>query len=394
MKNQKIYELLVGDENTSSKSIEPFSQVVCNFLSDLSEDLKKNQYYKVYPDIAALAFWLRKKNILKTKNYFQDSNLRLGLGLLFHITPSNVATNFAYSLVFGLITGNSNVVKVPSKNFYQVEIICKSINKVLKKYKELKEMIKIIRYSDYDNITKKYSSLCDGRLIWGGDKTIQDIRCFSTHSRSVDITFADRYSFCVIDIDKLKKLTLENLKKIVYKFYNDTYLVDQNACSSPHLIIWYGTNNKGTKKKFWQILFELVKKKYEISEQASIDKLTKLHSDILDYNNIKNYQNFRSDLYVLNLKNLDSNNHKMRGKWGFFYEYETRNLNAIAKFINKKYQTLTYFGLEKSILTNFVIKNNLKGVDRIVPIGQSQDINFFWDGYDINKILTRVIDIQ
>ena len=84
----------------------------------------------------------------------------------------------------------------------------------------------------------------------------------------------------------------------------------------------------------------------------------------------------------------------MRGKWGFFYEYETRNLNAIAKFINKKYQTLTYFGLEKSILTNFVIKNNLKGVDRIVPIGQSQDINFFWDGYDINKILTRVIDIQ
>ena len=66
MKNQKIYELLVGDENTSSKSIEPFSQVVCNFLSDLSEDLKKNQYYKVYPDIAALAFWLRKKNILKT----------------------------------------------------------------------------------------------------------------------------------------------------------------------------------------------------------------------------------------------------------------------------------------------------------------------------------------
>ena len=69
----------------------------------------------------------------------------------------------------------------------------------------------MIRYSDYDNVTKKYSSLCDGRLIWGGDKTIQDIKCFLTPSRAVDITFADRYLFCVTDIDKLKKLTLENL---------------------------------------------------------------------------------------------------------------------------------------------------------------------------------------
>ena len=394
MKTQKTCELLVGDENISKKSIKPFSQTVCNFLSDLSEDLKKNQYYKVYPDIAALAFWLRKKNILKSKNHFQDSNLRVGLGLLFHITPSNVATNFAYSLVFGLINGNSNIVKVPSKKFDQVAIICKSINRVLKKYKELREMIKIIRYSNHDKLTGKYSSLCDGRLIWGGDKTIQDIKAFPTHSKSLDITFADRYSFCLIDVDKLKKLTSENLKKLVYKFYNDTYLVDQNACTSPHLIIWYGTKNKSMKEKFWQTLFDLVKKKYEISEHASIDKLTKLHKDILDYDNIKSHINFRSDLYVLNLKNLNSNNHKMRGKWGFFYEYETGNLNSIAKFINRKYQTLTYFGLEKSTLINFVIKNNLKGIDRIVPIGQSLDINFFWDGYDINKILTRVIDIQ
>ena len=36
----------------------------------------------------------------------------------------------AYSLIFGLITGNSNIVKVPSKKFEQIEIICKSINKI------------------------------------------------------------------------------------------------------------------------------------------------------------------------------------------------------------------------------------------------------------------------
>ena len=60
----------------------------------------------------------------------------------------------------------------------------------------------------------------------------------------------------------------------------------------------------------------------------------------------------------------------------------------------KKIQTLTYFGIAKDHLRKFIIKNKLSGIDRIVPIGQGLEINFFWDGYDINKILTRVIDIK
>ena len=39
-------------------------------------------------------------------------------------------------------------------------------------------MIKIIRYSSKDNVTKDLSSICDARLIWGGDETINEIRNF------------------------------------------------------------------------------------------------------------------------------------------------------------------------------------------------------------------------
>ena len=35
--------------------------------------------------------------------------------------------------IFGLISGNSNIVKVPSKQFEEIDLICKSINKVLRK---------------------------------------------------------------------------------------------------------------------------------------------------------------------------------------------------------------------------------------------------------------------
>ena len=69
-------------------------------------------------------------------------------------------------------------------------------------------------------------------------------------------------------------------------------------------------------------------------------------------------------------------------------------MNKINFIINNKYQTLTYFGFKKEILKNFVLKNNLKGIDRIVPIGQSLDISLLWDGYDVLNILSRGIDIR
>ena len=49
---------------------------------------------------------------------------------------------------------------------------------LLKKYKKVRKMINIVRYQNNDEFTKSISSKCDGRLIWGGDKTINEIRKF------------------------------------------------------------------------------------------------------------------------------------------------------------------------------------------------------------------------
>ena len=133
---------LVGDKEISNSSLPPFENIICDFLGELSKELNLDKSTKKYPDIKALAFWCRKQKILNYKKTFNTKEIRLGLGLIFHITPSNIPTNFAYSLIFGLITGNSNIVKVPSKNFEQVTIICRAINKLLKKrFRKLSKMI-------------------------------------------------------------------------------------------------------------------------------------------------------------------------------------------------------------------------------------------------------------
>ena len=375
--------------------ITPYDLEVCKFLESLSKELEKKIYNK-YADLKSLSFWCRKKNLEKLKSNFISEKLKKGKGLIFHITPSNVPTNFVYSLIFGLLTGNSNVIKVPSKKFEQVSIICSLINKILKKkrFKKVKKLINIIRYEkENDEFTKFLSSICDVRIIWGGSKTIKEIRKFPLQDRSSELTFADRYSLCLLDSKKIEKLNEFNLKLLVQRFYNDTYLFDQNACSSPHLILWMGNSSSFSRKRFWKTLSLYLEKKYNLPEKASYDKYNKLCNDVVNLRNFKSQEKFGNLIYTLLLNKLDEDVDKMRGKWGYFYEYKISNLNQIKKIINNKFQTLTYFGVEKKLLQTFV-KNNLRGIDRVVPIGQALDISLNWDGIDINNALTRVIDIK
>ena len=132
-KNKNNIEYLLNerfDENKFNKipSLEPFSEDTINFLDTLSKKLLKNFKTKAYPDVATFAFFCRKGNIVKLKEKYNDSSeLRLGVGTAFHIAPSNVPVNFAYSLICGLLSGNKNIVRVPSITYDQVEIIVEAI---------------------------------------------------------------------------------------------------------------------------------------------------------------------------------------------------------------------------------------------------------------------------
>ena len=204
------------------------------FLNDFSNSLKNFKEINTYPDLIYLMFWCRSNKIRDLSQDFEDNNLRLGRGLIFHICPSNVPTNFVYSFFFGLLSGNSNIVKVPSKKFKEKEIILKILNSLFqkKKFLHLKKSNAFIQYDSSSETTKTLSSICDGRVIWGGDKTINEIRKFWIPERAVEITFSDRYSISIINLDKLKKINLSDLKQLAKKFYLDGYSMNQAACNS------------------------------------------------------------------------------------------------------------------------------------------------------------------
>lgn len=376
----------------------PFSELVCSFLSNLSIELLKDAEAKNYSDVITFAFWCRKGSIMRLKGEFSDKQYRLGVGLVFHIAPSNVPIIFAYSYAVSLLAGNANIVRLPSKKFPQVDIVCRIINKIFENssYREIGEMTQFIRYEHNDEITSYFSKQCNVRIIWGGDNTIKTVRKIPIPPRSTDIVFADRYSFCIINSSKIIDISDYEIGKLADNFYNDTYLMDQNACSSPQLIVWIDDTScvKVAKERFWNSVYAKVQEKYKLSPVNAIDKYTQLCDNAIDLDCLDSQVRYKNYIYRLVLKKIPENITDLRGRYGYFYEYDTNDINDIAEIVTNKYQTLTYYGFDKEKLINFVINNRLKGIDRIVPIGSALDFSVIWDGYDLIRSLSRVIDVK
>ena len=76
--------------------------------------------------ICYFCFFVLKKNINAiSKNY--KVVIYLGRGWVLHFCPSNVPMNFAYSLAFGLLSGNNNIVK-SLRNFFRLTFVKRLIN--------------------------------------------------------------------------------------------------------------------------------------------------------------------------------------------------------------------------------------------------------------------------
>ena len=133
-------------------------------------------------------FYSRLGKLEQVPEIYQTTSKTDCLSLLrliaFHIAPSNVPINFAVSMTSALLAGNSCVIRVSNKDFEQVNIVTEAINKVLAKteFVSLQGYIITVRY-ERDKIVNDYlSSICDLRIVWGGDRkntfNISTTSCF------------------------------------------------------------------------------------------------------------------------------------------------------------------------------------------------------------------------
>ncbi len=392
-KNSQIDKIFKKINNIDT--LIPFNNLIFEFFYKLNQNLKKNKKINIHPDLAYLNFWLRPSNLKKIiLEYESLIKTRARIGILFHLCPSNTPLNFFYSFFFGLITGNINIVRLPSKNYVSIEILLNEISKIFrdKKFFKIKNNSYFISYDKNAIYTEKLSKIADLRIIWGGDSTVNSIRNYKLKPRSREITFADRISCAIINSSKYNSLPEKEKKKIAQKFYNDAYFLDQNACSSPHVIFWIGNNLKKSRFKFWNYVSDYAKNNYNQPDIATIDKLSNYYDDIIE-KKINNKLNLNSFTYNILLNKIDPKYfNSLRGKWGYFYEYNLKKIEFLNKFLDDKVQTLIYFGIDHEKVFNQLRLHKDNAVDRIVPIGNAHQFTQNWDGYDLILSMTRKID--
>ena len=370
------------------KPLRPFEDMVVDFFNDLSSLLRANRNY---PDVATFGFWCRKAALLKEKEKYDDVSSRFGKGIVFHSTPSNVPVNFAFSFAAGLLAGNANIVRLPGKPFEQVNVISDAINELLKeRHKELAPYIVFVKFPPVKEITDVFSSICNVRVVWGGDMTVKELRQSPIPPRSTEITFADRHSIAVIDADAY--LEEKNKDVLIQNFYNDTYYTDQNACTSPRIIFWRGSKKEEAKGNFWARVHKLIETKYLLAPVSSVGKLNALYTAAV----AKDVKLEKADdmlITRLSVDCVDKDLMNYKYNCGFYFEKDINDLSEIANVCDIRCQTLTYFGIHKEEFEGFLEKVRPIGIDRIVPIGKSMDFALVWDGYDLIRQMSRKITI-
>ncbi len=376
------------EQMKKAKPLRPFDDRVIAFLNDLSSALRKN---REYPDVATFGFWCRKGALLQEKAKYDDAGERFGKGIVFHSTPSNVPVNFAFSFAAGLLAGNANIVRLPGKPFEQVEVICAAVRELLEgAHREMAPYIVFVKFPPVKEISDAFSALCSVRVIWGGDRTVAELRQSPIPARATDITFADRHSIAVIDADAY--LAAERKDTIIQNFYNDTYYTDQNACTSPRIIFWQGERKAEAKADFWRRVHDLVREKYTLSPVQAVGKLSAMYSAAA----AKRIRlEGTEDNFVTRLVPEEADAELMDYKYnsGFFFEKDIGNLSEIAGVCDIRCQTLTYYGVKEEDFREFLEQARPAGIDRIVPMGKSMDFALVWDGYDLIRQMSRRITV-
>ena len=287
--------------------------------------------------------------------------------------------------------GNANIVRIPSKDFPQVSIINRLILSTLENHREIEKYICLVRYGRDKLVNDIFSSIADVRVVWGGDATIAELRQSPMKPRATEITFADRYSLAVIDSDVF--LAESNQINLIEGFYNDTFLSDQNACTSPRVVVWTGNQITKAKDRFWSMLHEMAEKKYEFQSIMGVNKLTSSYLAAVFLPCVKIVRGEDNLIIRLAVDTLDEKIMDLRDNSGYFFEYDCKDILELKTICNDtRIQTIGYIGNNE--LLKKLAKSGIKGIDRIVPVGKTMDFDMIWDGYDLSERLSRRIFIN
>lgn len=378
--------------NKLSRPTRPFNELVISFLSEFSRRIFQYTDLRSSPDLAALGFWCRRANLLEMAKSWDFSKNVYGVGLVLHIPPANVPLNFVYSLAIGLLSGNGNVLRLPSELSNEGQIVVTEIQSILTdpEFGQLEEYICCVKFDRDEKFLRFLSLTSDARIIWGGDQAVSYIKSLPSKPRTVDISFANRTSMALLNCKAVLGASDDALKVLARNFYSDAFTFNQNACSSPKLVVWLDNDDMdNAKERFWGAVKNIVDERYRLEPIHSMDRFVEICLVASGGIKVSAIDNPLSPITRIVLEDATQWHELTQLRFGVFIEASIKETQEIHDLTNSEVQTIGYFGFAKELLLEVFSSGQSPIPDRVVPIGQALNFTTVWDGYDLIRSLTR-----
>ena len=376
---------------------EPFSAVRMNTLARLSAALLADPLLRQDPASVSTAYWLRRAQLTRLaeaharRTAAEPDVLHVPVGRVLHMAPSNVDTLFIYSWALAYLCGNANVVRLSQESGVVVEALLRVIGAVASEDEELRTWNRFVTYGHDDAITTALSAWCAHRVIWGGDETVAAIRSLPLPSHASERAFGSKSSFSVMDAGRWNVAPEDERARVASGFFNDLFWFDQMACSSPQVVFWIGAPEaaEAAADDFERMLqSEVDRRRFAPPVSSAVHRRAYAFglAATSDVRVVLEYPGFVG-VHLHDRSVLD----KEICGGGLLRHVPASSLADVVEFVNESDQTLTHWGLDPESLRELASAAGMRGLDRVVPIGEALAFDVVWDGFHlIDDVLRRV----
>lgn len=273
------------------------------------------------------------------------------LGVLFHNISGNAFVVIPVSILMGLVSKNSNIIKVSKDEPYFAYAVWQSLCEI---DSSIKDRLSVVFFdSSSTDIYQAAVRSCSGVIHWGGAESGKIMSELCAKNNVKLISHGPKISFEVID-------NMDDMIKTTYNVAKDIILWEQKACLSPRIVF---INNKldvdGFSQKLASSLRKITKnypKLYQ-SPWNSIKTIQDRQYCLVKYglkNNTQVYSSYNADFTVVSNPSLPDKEDIDKCFYRFVFVCAFSSKDEVFEYANKNLkmylQTMGYAGADEKFI--------------------------------------------
>ena len=396
-------DLLMSDQDfcgrldqARSGLVTPFDPRRLALVAKVGDAILRRGARSTPPAVTHFAFWIRAAALQRMARGFADrlppQAIARPRGLVFHLPPQNVETVFLYSWIISYLAGNANIVRLPQEISVDMRAICDLfLERLAADDPDASQYF--VHYPSRSDVSVAISARSDVRVVWGGDAKVRAFSDVPLRQGGKSIWFGDRFSFSVMNGPALAELDDKGRRDLAHKLYNDVYVFDQMACSSPHILHVVGDRERDLAGVQAMLEALSVEARSRNAKPATGHVIRKMVESFATAATGEADSISWRDAELTTVIASSPIRREQRVGGGFLRVHFVAALPDVAAFIREHDQTATHFGFERAEIDTIARASATLGISRWTPVGTALDFDSIWDGYDLPSELTSLIRI-